>query len=125
MPVFLSRNLVALVAAASVSIDEAAARARRSVAQVQAALDAGELVSVSGPVGTLVPSWQLLAGPAGGFMPGVAELARIFPRNPVALTLWVLRPSPDLAGRTPAQALVDGDVDEVVDVARTLTAAGW
>ena len=89
------------------------------------ALDAGELVAVSGPDGALIPAWQVREDPTGGFIPGVRALSRIFPRNAVAMTLWVLHPSPDLGGRTPAQALADGDVDKVLDVARALTGTGW
>lgn len=120
----LDRRRLVQVAAVSVDIEQAAALACRSVDQVRAALDANDLVAVASPSGPLLPCWQLRHGP-GGFVPGVAALARLFPGNPVALTLWVLRRSPDLGGRTPAQALVDGDVEQVIDVARTLTAAGW
>jgi hypothetical protein len=37
----------------------------------------------------------------------------------------VLRASADLDGRTPRDALAHGDVDKVLDVATSLTAAGW
>lgn len=119
------RERRAAVAAQSVTLSEAADRVGWSRRQLQAALDAGDLLFLPDRTGPLVPTWQLVEGSPGRVLPGIARLARTFTRNVVPLTLWMLRPSPDLGRRTPRQALADGDVDKVVDLARTLTAAGW
>jgi hypothetical protein len=117
--------------AASVTVEEAAGRAGLSVDAVAAAVAAGQLLTVPAADGKrLIPTWQLAAarGTAGVDGPAlgrVAELARAFPGSTVALTLWARRPSPDLAGRTPAQALADGDAGAVIATAQGLRSAGW
>lgn len=73
----------------------------------------------------LIPLWEFDADRERGFLPGLPWLGRCFPGGVITLTQWVTRPSADLDGRTPRNALATGDIDEVVDVATSLTAAGW
>ena len=121
---------LAQVRAASVTVKEAARSTGVTVEAVNEAVDAGQLLTVAAADGhRLLPTWQLatadhaaLYGPA---LAGVADLIRVFPGGTVALTLWACRPSADLTGRTPAQALADGNADTVIATARALTAAGW
>ncbi len=58
-------------------------------------------------------------------LPGLAELAGVFPGGVVALSGWVTRSSPDLAGRRPRDVLADGGTEAVLQLARTVTSAGW
>lgn len=125
-----SEARLALVRAGSVPIEEAARRADVTVDALAAAVAAGQLLTVPAADGTrIIPTWQLAAsgtaaveGPA---LAGVSHVARAFPGSTVALTLWAGRPSADLAGRTPAQALADGDTGAVIATAQGLTSAGW
>jgi excisionase family DNA binding protein len=73
----------------------------------------------------LIPAWQLDAGTERGVLPGLDQVEAHFPGGLVALSRWATTASPDLNGRTPAQALSGGAVDHVVLVAQSLTAAGW
>lgn len=72
-----------------------------------------------------VPAWQLSADAERGFLPGLAVLAAAFPGGVVSLSRWVLRPSGELSGRTPAAVLAAGDVEPVVTAAEVSTAAAW
>lgn len=122
-----SKARLAQVLAASITAAEAAQRTGITVRAVNAAIAAGQLLTVAGAdEQRLVPTWQLAtAGPDGPGLAGIGDLARVFPGTTVALTLWAWKPSADLAGRTPAQALADGHADAVIAIARALTAAGW
>ena len=88
-------------------------------------LERGELVGLKTGRRWLIPAWELDPDHAGGVVPGLAQLARAFPGGVVSLTRWVSRPSPDLDGRTPQQALAEGDVEAVVALAHELTSVGW
>lgn len=121
---------LAQVRAVSVTAEEAARRTRVRGDAVIAAIAAKQLLAVVAADGQLlVPTWQLAtSGSAVGSKPalaGVADLVMAFPGGTVALTLWARKPSVDLDGRTPAQALADGHAEAVVATARALTAAGW
>ena len=119
-----ARARAARVAAASITITEAARRLRTSERAVQEATTAGDLLTVPGPAGSvLVPAWQL--SDTGAILPGIARLAREFAGRAVPLTLWVERPTPDLDWRTPRDALADGQDAAVIELADSLTAAGW
>lgn len=72
----------------------------------------------------LIPAWQLDAEAERGVLPGLREVQQAFPGGVVALSAWVGKGSADLAGASPREALVRGQVAEVVEVARNLTAAG-
>jgi len=72
----------------------------------------------------LIPAWQLDAEAERGVLPGLGEVQKAFPGGVVALSAWVSKVSADLAGASPREALVRGQVAEVVEVARNLTAAG-
>lgn len=72
----------------------------------------------------LIPAWQLDAEVERGVLPGLGEVQQAFPGGVVALSAWVSKASADLKGASPREALVRGQVSEVVEVARNLTAAG-
>lgn len=72
-----------------------------------------------------IPSWQLDAGSEDGLLPGIRELARVFPGGPVALSLWVLRPNVEFGDERPRDILAANRVDEVIQAVKGMTAAGW
>jgi hypothetical protein len=72
----------------------------------------------------LIPAWQLDAEAERGVLPGLGEVQLAFPGGVVALSAWVSKASVDLAGASPREALARGQVAEVIEVARNLTAAG-
>lgn len=86
-------------------------------------LDAGRLVGIRVGRQWLIPAWQLAADSPTGLVPAIGELVRAFPAGPVALTAWVGRTSVDLDGRTPREALLQGDETAVLRLARSLHAA--
>jgi hypothetical protein len=85
----------------------------------------GQLVGIKNGRAWVLPSWEFDPDVERGIVPGIARLRQAFPGGVVSLTRWVTRPSIDLGERTPRDALAAGDVDKVIDVASTLTAAGW
>lgn len=88
-------------------------------------LDAGRLVGFKRGRVWLLPAWQFQAGAERGVLAGLPDLRRAFPGGVVALTQWMTTPSPDLEGRTPRDAMVQGGSEQVLYVAKQLTAAGW
>jgi excisionase family DNA binding protein len=72
-----------------------------------------------------IPMWQVHAGAERGFLPGIADLQRVFPGGLVALSRWAVTPNVDLEDRTPANALAAGHVQDVIAVATKTTAAAW
>lgn len=118
---------LARVRAVSVTVEDASRSTGVTVEAVNAAIAAGQLLTIAAADGqTLIPTWQLATADLGGpALAGIGDLARVFPGTTVALTLWACKPSADLAGRTPARALAEGQVDAVIAIARALTAAGW
>jgi hypothetical protein len=88
-------------------------------------LEAGRLVGLKRGREWLIPSWQLDADSRDGILVGLEELLSVFPAGPVSLSNWVKKPSVDLDGQSPEEALRKGRVSEVVNLARQLSAAGW
>jgi hypothetical protein len=70
----------------------------------------------------LLPAWQFDPESVDPMLPGIADLLGAWPGSPVALSRWATTPSRDLDGRTPAAALGDGQVREVVAAARAIGA---
>lgn len=94
----------------------------------QAVLDRlrdGDLVGLKDGREWRIPMWQVNAGAERGFVPGIAELRRVFPGGVVALSRWATTPNVDLDGMAPADILAAGRVEDVIAVAGALTAAAW
>lgn len=70
------------------------------------------------------PAWQFDPDGADGVIDGLPEVLRALTgaRTEIARARWFTTPKPLLAGRTPVQALRDGDVDEVIAEARAVGA---
>lgn len=111
------------IGSGSLSRSEIAELLGKSPQAVTGDLEAGRLIGIRDGRHWLIPGWQMAADTPSGVVPGLAELVRAFPAGPVALTEWVLRATPDLDGRTPREALLGGDEDQVLRLARSLHAA--
>ncbi|QYL30041.1 hypothetical protein TM48_04602 [Mycobacterium shottsii] len=94
----------------------------------QAVLDritSGDLIGLKDGRQWRIPMWQLNAGAQRGFLPGIAQLRHAFPGGIVALSKWAATPNPELGDITPADALVDARIDDVIAVVAKSTAAAW
>jgi hypothetical protein len=94
----------------------------------QAVLDRlahGDLVGLKDGREWRLPMWQVNAGTECGFLPGIADLQRVFPGGVVSLSRWTVTPNVDLGDMTPADALAAGRVQDVVAVAAKTTSAAW
>jgi hypothetical protein len=109
----------------SLSRADVAAALGTSATAITDRLEAGKLVGLKRGREWLIPSWQLHADSKDGLLPGLSELVSAFPGGPVSLSRWVKKPTVDLDGETPLAALTKARVDEVVRMARQLSAAGW
>lgn len=76
-----------------------------------------KLVALRGIGGERFPAWQFDLDADDPRLDGVRELTGAFSGGVVSLSQWAVRPNPALGGRSPAEALADGDVDLVVAVA--------
>jgi hypothetical protein len=69
-----------------------------------------------------VPDWQFSRS---AFLGGLDHVIAAWHGSSLELAEWPTRPSADLDGRTPAQALVDGDVRAVLELEASLVVASW
>jgi hypothetical protein len=82
--------------------------------------EAGRLLAIHSADGTwCYPAWQFARGRAAV---DLRPLSAVFPGNAEALARWAVRPSRDLAGRTPARAFSEGEAERVVALAQALLA---
>ncbi len=110
---------------ASVGRDEAAELLGTSEQSITNALESHRLLGFRQGRRWLLPVWQFDVETERGMLPGLGELAAVFPGGLFALSAWVQQPNPDLANQAPRQLLSRGKVEPVVSLAKTLTAAGW
>lgn len=96
---------------------EAARRLGVSTNQITNLLRAGDLLALDGPDGPRLPSWQFNPDTRRGRLDGIRHVAAVFCGRVLGLSAWMTTPSQALGGRTPADALADGDVDHVVTLA--------
>ena len=69
------------------------------------------------------PAWQFDPDGPNGVIAGLPDVLRALDVSPLAKISWLTLPNPYLEGRTPVQALKDGDRERVVDQARAVGAA--
>lgn len=110
---------------ASLSRAEAAELIGISEQAVSDSLESHRLLGFKRGRRWVIPIWQFDADAEQGMLPGLSEIAQVFPGGAVALSDWVTRPSVDLDDRTPRDVLVRGEVEPIVRLARNLTAAAW
>jgi excisionase family DNA binding protein len=88
-------------------------------------LETGDLIGLKKGREWRIPMWQINPDAERGFLPGLAQLRRVFPGGLVSLTRWATTPNVELGDKTPADVLASGHVDDVIRVAATITAAAW
>jgi hypothetical protein len=103
--------------AAGLSRDEAAERLGVKPNQITNLLADTKLLALEGAEGLRLPAWQFDPNARRGRLDGIDRVAAVFPGRILGLSAWMVAPNPSLDGRTPAAALLDGDVDLVVTVA--------
>ena len=103
--------------ATGLSREQAAARVGVKPNQITNLLRDHDLLAFDGPDGLRLPAWQFDPEARRGRLEGIARVAAVFPGRVLSLSSWVAAPNPALAGRTPRQALLAGDVEQVVAVA--------
>lgn len=106
------------VLADSLSRGEAAERLGVGPQRISSLVDAGELVALVDGGQLRLPAWQFHPDTPRGRLEGLAEVARAHAGGPVALSQWMQRPNPALAGRTPVEALAAGELAAVTAAAR-------
>ncbi|MEX1164047.1 MAG: hypothetical protein WEB03_10745 [Nitriliruptor sp.] len=99
------------------SREQAARRAGVKPNQITNLLRDSDLLALDGPEGLRLPAWQFDPEARRGRLEGIARVAAVFPGRALSLSSWVVAPNAGLVGRTPRQALLDGDVEQVVAVA--------
>lgn len=103
--------------AAGLSRDEAAERLGVKPNQITNLLAETKLLGLEGKDGLRLPAWQFDPNARRGRLDGIDRVAAVFPGRILGLSAWMVAPNPSLDGRTPADALLDGDIDLVVTVA--------
>ena len=79
----------------------------------------GELLALEGATrGFRYPSWQV--GPDGLPVPGLVEVSSEITGGPWAVYRFLTETHGSLRGRTAIEALVAGDLDDVLDAARSI-----
>jgi hypothetical protein len=96
---------------------EAAERLGVKPNQVTNLLADTKLLALDGAEGLRLPAWQFAPNARRGRLDGIDRVAAAFPGRILGLSAWMVAPNPSLDGRTPADALLDSDVDLVVTVA--------
>lgn len=86
---------------------------------------AGTLLAIKDNGQLRFPSWQFDPEGPDGVIAGLPEVVQAMrgPLSPLAQIRWFLTPKSLLAGRTPLDALRDGNVNEVVTEARAIGAS--
>jgi hypothetical protein len=88
-----------------------------STNQITNLVRTGDLLVLDGPDGPRPPSWQFDPETRRGRLDGIRQVAAAFPGRILGLSSWMTTPSQALDGRTPADALADGDIERVVALA--------
>ena len=97
---------------------QAAGRLGVGPQRISRLVDDGELVALEHGGQLQLPAWQFHPDTRRGRLDGLATVIEAYAGGPVALSQWMHRPNPALAGRTPIDALVAGDHAAVVAAAR-------
>lgn len=106
--------------ATGLSREQAAQRVGVKPNQITNLLRDGDLFALDGADGLRLPAWQFDPEARRGRLEGIARVAAAFPGRLLSLSSWMTAPNAALGGRTPRQALLDGDVEQVVTVATHL-----
>ncbi len=114
------RRLRQEILAESVPVSDAAASiGRTEQAAINRAVN-GDVLAFRDGVKWMFPRWQFDAMQDKGVVAGLGEARRALDIPSFSAVLWFRKPAPALGGRSPIDALRDGDVAEVVSLARTV-----
>jgi excisionase family DNA binding protein len=94
----------------ALEVDGAAARLGVSVLAIHEMVNDGQLAAVRLGGRLRLPAWQFSSD---GLLAGMPDVVKSWPGSFLSLSMWACTPSTQLDGRTPAQALRDGDVLKV------------
>lgn len=109
--------------AGALTVEQAAARLNITPPEIAALVRAGRLAGIGDDDVLWLPAWQFTAR---GALPGLADVIGAWPGTPLTLTMFAMRTSPDLDGRTPAQELNrPGGLRRVLALLQAASPAGW
>lgn len=94
----------------ALEVDGAAACLGLPVQAIHEMVNGGQLAAVRLGGRLRLPAWQFSSD---GLLAGMPEVVKSWPGSFLSLSMWACTPSTQLGGRTPAEALKDGDVLEV------------
>lgn len=110
----------------TVATNEVTAMLHISRQAVSARVQSGQLFAVKDTNNFRFPVWQFDSKQANGVVPGLPDVLRTLDKRsemaPYLKLSWFVWPNPALGGLTPARALKDGRLDEVLIVARAANA---
>jgi len=109
---------------AALSVDAAALRMNVSPGKVEELIDRGELLAFDSADGPKIPGWQLTSELPARPIDGLDSLARAVSGSLAVASNWLESPNSDLGGRSPQEALRDGEYDRVLASAKAISAAG-
>jgi Protein of unknown function (DUF2384) len=98
---------------------------RNSPQSVTDKLELRKLVGIKVGREWRLPRWQFDPDNTTGALPDLDVLQAAFPGGPVSLSRWMMRPNPEFDGHTPRKETIANGSASVINVARTLTEAGW
>jgi excisionase family DNA binding protein len=94
----------------ALEVGGAATRLGVSVLTIHEMVNGGQLAAVRLGGRLRLPAWQFSSD---GLLAGIPDVVKSWPGSYLSLSMWARTPAPQLGGRTPVQALRDGDLLEV------------
>lgn len=110
--------------AESLSVPSAATATGASERHLMRLVKSGDAVAVVDGGRVLLPPWQLQRNAVAPVIPGSSEILRAFPADLPTLHAWMGKPTAELDGAAPADALRDGQAACVIALAKAIGAAG-
>ncbi len=104
----------------SVGIAKACNLAGRSRQQIEAYRRAGRLIALKAGGRWRYPLWQFDRDSETGLLPGLSDTIKQLHLSPAGAAFWLTRPCPELADRTPVEALRGRHRGAVLELAEQL-----
>jgi hypothetical protein len=107
----------------ALTVGQAAERLAVGAETIAERLAARELVAIPDDGQPRLAAWQFTAAVT---LPGLAQVIAAWPGSWLSLSLFAVRPWPDLAGRTPAQDLAcGGGLRRVLELLEAISPSAW